>query len=69
MEYCNGGSLADLMAVRGKLTEIEAWNIIKQVAQGIKDMNDANYIHSDLKPDNIMLNFKDKELRKIMLSP
>lgn len=57
MEYCNGGSLADLMFVRGKLTEKEAWNIIKQVTKGIKDMNDANFLHHDLKPDNIMLNF------------
>jgi serine/threonine protein kinase len=57
MEYCNGGSLADLMFVRGKLTEKEAWNIIKQVTKGIKDMNDVNFLHHDLKPDNIMLNF------------
>ena len=36
---------------------LETLNIIRQVAFGIKDMSDNNYIHRDLKPDNIVLNF------------
>lgn len=45
------------MEERSNLTEAEVWNIIKQVSKGIKDINDANFIHNDLKLDNIMLNF------------
>jgi serine/threonine protein kinase len=57
MEYCNGGSLADLIRIRGKLTEPEARNIIKQVLLGIKDLHNSCIMHNDIKPDNIMLNF------------
>ncbi len=57
MELANGGNLEELMRYRKCLTEAETLNIIKQVAFGIKDMADNNYIHRDLKPDNIVLNF------------
>ena len=69
MEYCNGGSLQDLMSRRKFLSETEAHFIIKQITDGFVQLYNSNVIHRDLKPDNIMLNFPSlpeiKQPRKI----
>lgn len=68
MEYCNGRSLNELMQFRGSLSEKETWHIIKQIALGLKHMSEWDYVHRDLKPDNIVLNFSMKGLNGMRLS-
>jgi serine/threonine protein kinase len=74
MEYCNGGSLQDLVERRGFITEVEAQYIVKQIICAFTYMMSPslNVIHRDLKPANIMLNFPNypekKMPRKIHMS-
>ena len=56
MEYCKGGSVADLMRHRGgKLTLGEAGTIILQALKGLGYAHKKNIVHRDLKPANILL--------------
>ena len=57
MEFCNGGSLEEVLNVRKTLTETEVWHVMKQVISGCKDMFEQNYLHRDIKTDNIVLHF------------
>lgn len=59
MEYLSGGDLINLVTnTKPKLTEAQAAIIIKQIAQGIKYLNNYGVIHRDIKPENIMLKEK-----------
>ncbi|KAF9183352.1 Suppressor of Sensor Kinase (SLN1) [Haplosporangium sp. Z 767] len=55
MEYCQGGSLADLLE-HGR---IEDEKVIKfythQMLKGLAYLHDMNVVHRDVKPDNILL--------------
>lgn len=68
MEYCNGLSLDKLLEHRKFLTEAETRHIIKKIALGLKDMSDFDYVHRDLKPDNVVLNFPEKGLQGMRLT-
>lgn len=54
MEYCNGGELFEHLTQKGKFTEIETIQIIKQLLSAIKHLHDKNIAHRDLKPENII---------------
>ncbi|KAF9401583.1 Suppressor of Sensor Kinase (SLN1) [Mortierella sp. AD011] len=55
MEYCQGGSLADLLE-HGR---IEDEKVIKfytlQMLKGLAYLHDKNVVHRDIKPDNVLL--------------
>jgi serine/threonine-protein kinase len=56
MEYLHGRSLRDLLAQRGgKMTQTEALLYIEKVGQALEILHQAQFLHRDLKPDNIML--------------
>jgi serine/threonine protein kinase len=59
MEFCNGGSLDELLAVRTRLTEPEVWSIMRQVIQGCRDIASHNYLHRDIKAENVVLHFPE----------
>lgn len=63
MPYCNGGSLADMLARQGPLPEKEAKSIIVQVLVGLRHLHAQRepIIHYDLKPANIL--FHEGEVR------
>lgn len=62
MEYCNGGSVADLMARRGgKLAVPEAGPLILQALDGLAYAHSKNIVHRDLKPQNILLSGADRK--------
>lgn len=60
MEYCNGGSVADLMARRGgRLAVPEAGAIALQALEGLAYAHGKQVVHRDLKPPNILLSGSD----------
>ena len=71
MDYLQGGSLSNLISYRAKksntLTDTECSIIIKSVLEGLNYIHMKNYIHRDLKPDNlIFMNKSDLTTIKIV---
>jgi serine/threonine-protein kinase len=68
MEFCNAGSLADLMNRRGgKVPLDEAKNIMLQTLDGLAFAHAKGIVHRDLKPGNILL-VGNKSDRKVKVS-
>jgi len=56
MEYCNRGSVADLMSIHGgKLSLDMAVSIILEALNGLSYLHEKNFVHRDIKPANILL--------------
>uniref|UniRef100_A0A182UD11 Protein kinase domain-containing protein n=1 Tax=Anopheles melas TaxID=34690 RepID=A0A182UD11_9DIPT len=53
--YCNGGDLADYLAVKGTLSEDTIRLFLGQLANAMKALYQADVVHRDLKPQNILL--------------
>ncbi|MCC6005755.1 MAG: protein kinase [Thermofilum sp.] len=53
-EFCEGGSLADLLQEQGKLDPVTAVRIIVQVADALAMIHELGYAHGDVKPENIL---------------
>ncbi|CAH1798903.1 unnamed protein product [Owenia fusiformis] len=58
-EFCNGGSLADLVEENRQLgrnySEAEIKLLLLQLAQGLKYIHSQNLVHLDIKPGNIFI--------------
>jgi hypothetical protein len=68
MEFCNAGSLADLMNRRGgKVPLDEAKNIMLQTLDGLAFAHAKGIVHRDLKPGNVLL-AGNKSDRKVKVS-
>ncbi|KAI1806096.1 hypothetical protein F4811DRAFT_189585 [Daldinia bambusicola] len=60
-EYCEEGSLDAFLAfvgLKGRLDDFRIWKIMLEIGKGLKHIHDAGYIHLDLKPANIFINFE-----------
>ena len=55
MEYIDGGSLEDLISRRGRLTKVEAYDIITQLANALGYVHSRNRLHLDVKPGNVLM--------------
>ena len=56
MEYLQGKTLAEMLKVeKCKLSESEALFYIEKVGQALATLHQAQFLHRDIKPDNIML--------------
>lgn len=56
MEYLRGRTLAELLKQRqGKLSEAKALKHIAKVGEALEILHQAQFLHRDIKPDNIML--------------
>ena len=58
IEMCKNGDLFDLLQKRKHLTEIEVQCYIFQLIEGLRIIHKNNYIHRDLKPQNLLLDEK-----------
>ena len=52
MDFCDGGSLADQI---GKVDKANAIRYIHQILDGVAYLHQLNFLHRDLKPDNVFL--------------
>lgn len=52
-EYCNGGTLMQLLQKNHFLDQKKAINIFRQLLEAFKVLNRFNIMHRDLKPENI----------------
>jgi len=55
MEYLQGGDLMTILMKYDILTEEQTRFYISETAMAIQSVHELNYIHRDLKPDNILL--------------
>ena len=56
MEYLRGKTLSELLKqCRGRLTEAKALEHIAKVGEALEILHHAQFLHRDIKPDNIML--------------
>lgn len=55
MEYCNEGSLQDLLARDKPLSMIQCLKILHDVAKGMEHLHENGVIHGDLKSSNILV--------------
>lgn len=55
MEYCDAGSLLDLLTQVDKLTKAEADCFFKQLLRGVQYIHSMGVAHRNLKPENILL--------------
>lgn len=62
MPYAAGGSLADLIAARGKLSVGEAVTILTPVAQVLAYLHSESVLHGDVSPGNVLLTSDGKPL-------
>lgn len=55
MEYLQGGDLMNILMKYDILTEDQTRFYMAELAMAINDVHQLNYIHRDLKPDNVLL--------------
>ncbi len=55
MDLIEGVTLADLIAVHGKLPWREVCNYIFQAAIGLQSLHDAGIVHRDVQPSNLLI--------------
>jgi len=60
MEFCEEGSLDELIAVQGGLSEAVALTFARQIGSALDYMHGERVLHLDLKPGNVMLRGKDE---------
>lgn len=66
MQYCNGGSLDELLFVDGNplhpkqpLAVTQVWRFLLDVLLGLQHLHRQGILHRDLKPTNILLQWQD----------
>ncbi|KAF1840300.1 kinase-like protein [Cucurbitaria berberidis CBS 394.84] len=60
-EYCEGGNLRkylDTVGFNSRLDDFRIWKILLELLMGLKFIHDSGYIHLDLKPANILIDFE-----------
>ncbi len=59
MDYCEGGTLRNLLHNSGQLTLNQSLSLVIDILSGLKFAHDRGIIHRDLKPENILLKVGD----------
>ena len=58
-EFCNGGTVQELLDKKKRFTEKEARMILKQILVGFIHLYDNSVVHRDLKLDNLLIHFPE----------
>jgi len=67
LELCSGGELFDRIVAHDRYSEVEAAQVVQQIASGLNALHKANIVHRDLKPENcLFLNSSEQSPLKIM---
>ena len=68
MEYVEGATLHELLSQDGSLSVDRVVDLFIQILGSLEEAHNQGIIHSDLKPDNIMVteNFKGEPLAKVL---
>jgi serine/threonine protein kinase len=63
LHYVDGVNLRDIMHKRGQtLTPYQALGIACQLAEALRDIHKTGLVHCDLKPSNVMLDFRTQSV-------
>lgn len=60
-EFCENGNLKDFLmqtGFKGRLDDFRIWKVLLELSQGVKSIHDANFIHLDLKPANVFIDWE-----------
>ncbi|KAM3414045.1 hypothetical protein BST61_g10706 [Cercospora zeina] len=60
-EYCENGNLKEFLSksgYHGRLDDFRIWKILLELSHGLKAIHDQNFIHLDLKPANIFIDWE-----------
>lgn len=55
MDYCEGGTLRDLMDNEGEVSLLQKLKLITDILAGLEHAHKSQIIHCDIKPENILL--------------
>jgi serine/threonine-protein kinase len=55
MDYCEGGTLRNLMKSEVKLSIVQIINLVNDILLGLEYAHNREIVHCDLKPENILL--------------
>ncbi|MDJ0557035.1 MAG: protein kinase [Microcoleaceae cyanobacterium MO_207.B10] len=62
MEFVSGKPLSKILKERGKLPENIVKKYFTQIAEALKLVHANNFLHRDIKPDNIIINSQNKAI-------
>ncbi|KAI2638771.1 hypothetical protein GGS26DRAFT_587538 [Hypomontagnella submonticulosa] len=60
-EFCEEGGLdmfLSFVGLKGRLDDFRIWKIMLEIGKGLRHIHNAGYVHLDLKPANIFINFE-----------
>ena len=60
-EFCEDGNLKDFLTqtgFNGRLDDFRIWKILLELSLGVKHIHDNGFIHLDLKPANVFIDFE-----------
>ncbi|KAK5115745.1 hypothetical protein LTR62_000834 [Meristemomyces frigidus] len=60
-EFCENGNLKDFLLRTGfkaRLDDFRIWKILLELTLGVKSIHDSNFIHLDLKPANVLIDWE-----------
>lgn len=68
MEFLEGGELYDFVrdSPLERLEEDVSKNIVKQIASALEFIHSNNYLHGDIKPENIMFTNENRDCVKLI---
>ncbi|KAL1640099.1 mitosis inhibitor protein kinase swe1 [Diplodia intermedia] len=60
-EYCENGNLKNFLSETGdkaRLDDFRIWKILLELSSGVKHIHDSGFIHLDLKPANVFIDWE-----------
>lgn len=60
LEMMKGGELFDIIADRGRLSEQQASQVMRDIVTGVQYLHSCDVVHCDIKPENILCKEKNE---------